>query len=88
MSQLKEHDRVMEPYRLKSVNAHSVSAYQVIELPRSAHDPEEGLLRLALSSYTHRSWWDYATSYLEETFDRTHDQEELAKQILEILVAR
>lgn len=72
--------------RLKSVNARSVSAYQVIELPRSAHDREEGLLRLALSSYTHRSWWDHATSYLEETFDRTHDQQELAKEILETLV--
>jgi hypothetical protein len=69
--------------RLKSVNAQSVSAYQVIELPRSAQDPEEGLLRLALSSYTHRSWWDHATSYLEETFDRAGDQQDLAKEILE-----
>lgn len=75
--------------RLKSVNAQSVSAYQVIELPRSAQDPEEGLLRLALSSYTpiHDSWWGRATSYLESTFDRTHDQQELAKEVLETLGA-
>ena len=72
--------------RLKSVNAQSVSAYQVIELPRSAQDPDEGLLRLALSSYTHRSWWDHAASYVEDTFDRTHDQQELAREILENLV--
>ena len=31
--------------RLKSVNAHSVRAYQVIELPRSPQDPPEGTLR-------------------------------------------
>jgi hypothetical protein len=72
--------------RLKSVNAQSVSAYQVIELPRSAQDPEEGLLRLALSSYTYRSWWDHATSYLDETFDRADDEQELTKEILETLV--
>jgi hypothetical protein len=73
--------------RLKSVNARSVSAYQVIELPRAARDPVEGVLRLALSSHSHHSWWDHAASYLEEAFDRAHDQKELAKQILETLMA-
>ena len=34
--------------RLKSVNAFSVRAYQVIELPRSPQDPPEGTLHLAL----------------------------------------
>jgi hypothetical protein len=88
-----EDDRHQQPWqaealaRLKSINARSVSAYQVIELPRSGRDPVEGVLRLALSSHSHRSWWDHATSYLEGTFDRTRDQEELAKQVLETLAA-
>lgn len=44
-------------------------------------------VRLALSSYTHHSWWDRATSYLENTFDRTRNQQELAKQVFETLAA-
>jgi hypothetical protein len=72
--------------RLKSVNAQSVSAYQVIELPRSAQDPKKGSCALALSSYTYRSWWDHATSYLDETFDRAGDEQEVAKEILGTLV--
>jgi hypothetical protein len=93
LSPYDQDDGQQEPWRtealarLKSVNARSVSAYQVIELPRSARDPAEGVLRLALSSHSHRSWWDHAASYLEETFDRAHDQEELAKQVLETLMA-
>ena len=42
---------------LKSVNARSVCAYQVIELPRTLQDPPEGALRLALGPHTHWSWW-------------------------------
>ena len=38
--------------RLKSVNARSVRAYQVIELPRSPQDPPEGTLNLALGLHS------------------------------------
>ena len=40
--------------RLKSVNARSVRAYQVIELPRSPQDPPEGTLRLALGPHSYQ----------------------------------
>ena len=50
--------------RLKSVNAQSVRAYQVIELPRAPRDPPEGTLHLALGPDTHGSWWDHAATYL------------------------
>ena len=56
--------------RLKSVNARSVRAYQVIELPRSPQDPPEGTLCLALGLYAHRSWWHRATDYLRAAIDR------------------
>lgn len=41
--------------RLKSVNAFSVRAYQVIELPRSPQDPPEGTLHLALGPTSTRA---------------------------------
>ena len=47
-------------HRLRSVNANSVTAYQVIELPRSPDDPPEGVLRLALGPDSHESWWQRA----------------------------
>ncbi|KAA9379651.1 RusA family crossover junction endodeoxyribonuclease [Microbispora cellulosiformans] len=53
--------------RLRSLNANSVAAYQVIELPRTPHDPPEGVLRLALgSAHSYRSWWDQAAAYVDE----------------------
>jgi hypothetical protein len=55
--------------RLKSVNARSVRAYQVIELPRSPQDPPEGTLHLALGLHAHRSWWHRATDYLCAAID-------------------
>jgi hypothetical protein len=63
--------------RLRSVNAQSVSAYQVIELPRSPEDPPEGTLRLALGRHTHESWWDQATRYLDAAIERAHERDEL-----------
>lgn len=56
--------------RLKSVNARSVRAYQVIELPRSPQDPPEGTLHLALGLHTHWSWWHRASTYLRTAIDR------------------
>jgi hypothetical protein len=63
--------------RLRSVNAHSVRAYQVIELPRSAHDPLEGTLRLALGAHSHESWWGRATTYLGDAVDRADQRGDL-----------
>ena len=60
--------------RLRSLNARSVTAYQVIRLPRSPDDPPEGTLRLALGrAAPYGSWWkrvaDYAGNRLEEVLD-------------------
>ncbi len=56
--------------RLKSVNALSVRAYQVIELPRSPQDPPEGTLHLALGLHAHESWWRRASTYLGKVIDQ------------------
>ena len=56
--------------RLRSVNACSVRAYQVIELARSPQDPPEGTLRLALGAHSHESWWYRAATYLGGAIDR------------------
>ncbi len=56
--------------RLKSVNAFSVRAYQVIELPRSSQDPPEGTLHLALGLHAHESWWRRASTYLGKVIDQ------------------
>jgi hypothetical protein len=44
----------------------SVTAYQVIELPRTSQDPPEGVLRLALGADSHRSWWDQVADYVDK----------------------
>lgn len=59
--------------RLKSVNARSVRAYQVIELPRSPQDPPEGTLCLALGLHAHWSWWHRASTYLRTAVDRADE---------------
>ena len=63
--------------RLKSVNARSVRAYQVIELPRSPQDPPGGTLHLALGLHTHRSWWHRATTYLCTAINRADQRGQL-----------
>ncbi|WP_143737548.1 hypothetical protein [Microbispora sp. GKU 823] len=62
--------------RLRSLNANSVTAYQVIELPRTPEDPPEGLLRLALGADSHRSWWDQAADYVDERIATADDLSE------------
>ncbi len=64
--------------RLRSVNARSVRAYQVIELPRSAQDPPEGTLRLALGPHSHRSWWARAATYLGKAIEQADKCGDLA----------
>ncbi len=64
--------------RLRSVNARSVRAYQVIELARSPQDPPEGTLHLALGAHSHESWWDRAASYLGGALDRADQRGDLA----------
>lgn len=56
--------------RLRSLNADSVTAYQVIELPRTQQDPPEGVLRLALGADTGRSWWHHLADYIDERADQ------------------
>ena len=63
--------------RLKSVNAFSVRAYQVIELPRSPQDPPEGTLRLALGLHTHESWWRRASAWLGRAIDQADRDHQL-----------
>jgi len=53
-------------HRFRSLNANSVTAYQVIELPRTPQDPPEGGLRLALGAESHRSLWDQAADYVDK----------------------
>ena len=64
--------------RLKSVNAQSVRAYQVIELPRAPQDPPEGTLHLALGPHSHGSWWDHTATYLGNAIDRADQRGDLA----------
>lgn len=65
--------------RLKSVNARSVCAYQVIELPRSPQDPPEGTLRLALGPHSyHGSWWDHAATYLGNAIEEADRRGDVA----------
>ncbi|MEV0756801.1 hypothetical protein [Streptosporangium sp. NPDC050280] len=59
--------------RLRSLNANSVTAYQVIELPRSPQDPPEGVLRLALGVASRRSWWDQTADYVNKRIDTADD---------------
>jgi hypothetical protein len=64
--------------RLKSVNAQSVAAYQVIELPRTPTDPPEGMLHLALGPHSyHGSWWDHAATYLSNAIEEADQHGDL-----------
>lgn len=64
--------------RLKSVNAQSVAAYQVIELPRTPQDPPEGTLHLALGPHSyHGSWWDHASTYLSDAIEEADQRGDL-----------
>ena len=65
--------RVEALRRLRSLNANSVTAYQVIELPRTPQDPPEGVLRLALGAVSHQSWWDRATDYVDKWTEKADD---------------
>jgi hypothetical protein len=63
--------------RLQSLNARSVTAYQVVRLPRTPEDPHEGTLRLALGrAAPYGSWWkrvaDYAGDRLEQVQTHGH----------------
>ncbi|MFI6634279.1 hypothetical protein ACIBI7_35820 [Nonomuraea fuscirosea] len=62
--------------RLKSLNANSVTAYQVIELPRTAQDPPEGVLSLALGSATHQSWWERIADHVDKRIEDADDPSE------------
>ena len=67
--------------RLRSVNARSVRAYQVIELPRSPQDPPEGTLRLALGAHSHESWWYRAATYLGTAIERADQRGDLTDSL-------
>jgi hypothetical protein len=68
--------------RLRSVNASSVRAYQVIELPRTSHDPPEGVLRFALGHYSAAgSWWHNAVDYLVEKIEEADHNHELGDDL-------
>jgi hypothetical protein len=57
--------------RLRSLNATSVTSYQVIELQRPASDTEPGLLRLALGRGDDpTSAWHKATKFIDECLRR------------------
>jgi hypothetical protein len=74
--------------RLRSVNAQSVRAYQVIELPRSAHDAPEGSLRLALGRHSHESWWERVASYLDKAIDEAEMRGEIGSDTWKSLLTR
>ena len=74
--------------RLRSVNARSVRAYQVIELPRSPQDPPEGTLRMALGSHNFGSWWEPAAAYLRKAIERAGERDELGDSNWESTFAR
>jgi len=67
--------------RLRSVNARSVRAYQVIELARSPQDPPEGTLRLALGAHSHESWWYRTAAYLGTAIDRADRRGDLTDSL-------
>jgi len=62
--------RVEALTRLRSLNAYSVRAYQVIELPRIPSDPPEGQLRLSLGLHSGFSLWDQAAEYVDKEIRR------------------
>lgn len=68
--------------RLRSVNACSVRAYQVVELPRTSNDPPEGVLRFALGLHsTAGSWWNHAADYLNEKIEEAYYDNELGDDL-------
>lgn len=68
--------------RLRSVNANSVRAYQVVELPRTSNDPPEGVLRFALGLHsTAGSWWHHAADYLNEKIEQAYYDNELSNDL-------
>ena len=80
--------RVEALARLRSVNALSVRAYQVIELPRSPQDQPEGTLLLALGRHSHGSWWDHAATYLDKEIEEAEQRDELGDSSWESVFAR
>jgi hypothetical protein len=62
--------RVEALARLRSLNAYSVRAYQVIELPRISSDPPEGQLRLSLGLHSGWSLWDRAAEHVDQAVKR------------------
>ncbi|TCN37855.1 hypothetical protein EV644_15020 [Kribbella orskensis] len=53
-----------------ALNGPDITAYEVIELKRTAADPEAGLLRFALGSGSqHGSTWQRATDYVARCFE-------------------
>lgn len=62
--------RVEALARLRSLNAYSVRAYQVIELPRISSDPPEGQLRLSLGLHSGWSLWDRAADNVDQAVKR------------------
>ena len=74
--------------RLRSVNARSVVAFQVIELPRSAADPPEGSLRAALGPYRYFSWWERASDYLERKIEEADQRGELGNDLWDEVFSR
>ena len=71
--QLPASAREREAPLLHRINANSVTAYQVIELPRSPDDPPEGVLRLALGPDSHESWWQKGADYLDHVIERAEE---------------
>lgn len=80
--------RVEALARLRSVNARSVRAYQVIELSRSPEDPPEGTLRLALGRHSYGSWWKHAASYLDKEIEEAEERDELGDDSWESVFTR
>jgi hypothetical protein len=74
--------------RLRSVNASSVRAYQVIELPRTPRGPSQGTLRFALGLYSHGSWWDHAADYLDRKIEEADAHHELGEAPWDEVFAR
>jgi len=74
-----EHEHSVD--RLRSVNAHSVIAFQSIELPRTSVDPPEGSLRAALGLHQFGSWWERASKYLERRIEEADEDGELGSDL-------
>ncbi|MET8146456.1 hypothetical protein ABZU32_39620, partial [Sphaerisporangium sp. NPDC005288] len=69
------------PGQHHSLNANSVTAYQVIELPRTPQDQPEGVLRLALGPVTHRSWWEHAADFVDKKIENAPDLSQFGRDL-------